>query len=149
LDAIKASKGSTEKLYINVTKPTTDETVYKDTYAICGVRVESASTDDVLTVYLAKYNSESQKYEEFTDTDGNSRWTIGVSGVFIKNVTLKEGDNKFALAAYRKADADNGTLNADNIQVVKFNIIYKSNLNADVINEKLKEITVSTIVKDI
>ena len=101
MDAIRSAGSNTAQLYIEVTKPTGDETVYKEDFAICGVRNGDIDPEDSIAVYLAKINPETAAYEEAIDTEGSSSWEIGANGIFAKNVSLAEGDNRFALAAYR------------------------------------------------
>ena len=145
LQAIGYAQKNTEQTLVKVTKPVADETVYKESYAICGVRNEGISAEDTLVVLLAKYNAQKLAYEEANDINGASALTIGASGVFIINVKLIEGDNKFALAAYRQSKA--GDLTVADVQVIKFNVVYRGSDFADKISERLKEITVSTIIK--
>ena len=147
LEAIELAQSNTEQLFIELTKPTVGETVFRSSYAICGVRNEDVDVTDTLVLSLAKYNEASSKYEITGDKEGNSAWVVGVNGIFVINVKLTEGDNKYALAVHRKADENRLTI--ANVQVIKFNIIYKGNNFAEKISGRLKEITVSTIIKEI
>ncbi|MCL2165093.1 MAG: hypothetical protein FWH55_12070 [Oscillospiraceae bacterium] len=141
-----ADESSALKL-VEITKPISDEVVYKDTYAICGVRSEDIDPAEVLMVYLAKRKPDTLSYEEAFDIDKEGSWIIGANGIFARTVSLTVGDNNFALAIYRQADSEK--LSEANVQIVLFNIIYPGYEAADRINEKLKENTVSTIIRGI
>ena len=132
---------------IQITKPSADETVYKDAYSICGVRSDEVMSEETIVVYLARYNAETQLYEFFKDVDGFDNWTIGLNGVFTKSVLLSNGSNKFAIAAY-KVTAEK-TLKPEDVQILKFDIVFKGKNTVLLINEKLKELTISTIFKEI
>ena len=132
---------------IQITKPETNDTVFKSAYSICGVRNSEVDAKEVITVYLLRYNPETFAYEFFEDVEGVYTWEIGANGVFTKNVELSEGENRFALAAYKSSLGVAFTVG--DVQTALFNITYKGQETVDKINEKLKELTVSNIFKEI
>ena len=138
---------STEQFLVQVTKPVTNETVFKESYSICGIRDSAVDPKEEIVVYLLRYDSEAESYKFFEDIDGDYVWEISANGVFTKNVILNEGDNKFAVAAYKASFGD--TFTEGDVQVALFNITYKGQETLDKINEKLKGLTISSIFKEI
>ena len=138
---------NTEQFLVQVTKPVTNETVFKESYSICGIRDSAVDPKEEIVVYLLRYDSETGSYEFFEDIDGDYVWEISSNGVFTKNVILDEGDNKFAVAAYKASLGD--TFTGEDVQVTMFNITYKGQETLDKINEKLKGLTISSIFKEI
>lgn len=111
-----------EQFLAGITRPNKDETVYKKYYPICGT-----STRDDVIVILTRYNPETEVYEEYANTDGDSRWGIGSSGLFSMDVELKEGANKFKIIVYDKDEEDNLVL-GESLQVDYFTITYYASL---------------------
>ena len=144
---VAETEENSEQFLVQVTKPETNETVFKSTYSICGVRNAKLESKEAIVVYLLRYNPETLAYNLFEDVDGAYAWEISANGVFTKNVALSTGDNKFALAAYKASLGSAFT--ATDVQVTMFNITYKGQVTVDKINEKLKELTVSSIFKEI
>ena len=157
------------QVFINITNPnniddaTNDssdggvqvaEIVYKSTYSICGVRDDDANPDVPIILYLTRYDVETGKYIELADIDGEARWTVGANGVFTRSIQLEEGENRLAIAACEATVIDaakaNGREITDNeIQVIKFTILYRAQSVAEKINEVLKELTIANILKEI
>ncbi|MDR1439301.1 MAG: hypothetical protein LBJ10_04620 [Clostridiales bacterium] len=147
LAAINGAEAGTEPFLVTVTKPLLSETVYKDAFSICGARSDGAEAEDVLILYLAKFNPATQAYEEFLDVDGETRALIGPNGVFTSNVLLTEGENSFAIAVCKEALGDR--LTPADIQVTMFTIVCKGRSVADKISEKLKGMTILSIFKEL
>lgn len=143
-------------ILINITNPNTDgiDIVYKNTFSICGVRDDDAAADEPITVYLTRYSAETNSFEESPDAEGESRWTVGSNGVFTRSVLLEEGDNIFAVAAckssvFEAALASGRMIRDDEIQVVTFSILYRSQNVAEKISGAFKELTIEKILKEI
>ena len=141
---------------INVTNPNGDEAeiVYNDTYSVCGVRDDDADPKEPIILYLTRYNAETESYAELADVEGEARWTVGSNGVFTKSVLLEEGENKFALVACQSqvieaALTDGHIIEAGEIQVEQFTIVYRSQSVAEKISEAFKELTIANILKEI
>ena len=148
---------------INVTNPKANESdlnaptveiVYKSTYSICGVRDDEADPEEPIILYLTRYNETADSYTEIADIDGETRWVVGSNGVFTRSVMLEEGENRFAIAACKssviKAAVSEGRpIGADEVQVEKFTITYRSQNVAEKISEVLKELTIANILKEI
>lgn len=128
-----SSVEATEQLHVTITRPGNgEEIVFKKSFLICGTTDKSD-----ITVALARYNNETGTYEDLRDTDGNSRWDIGASGRFSKEVILKKGENKIKIVAYDKSKAD--SLKLQDIQVNYFVITLK--------DETVKEKIISSVLK--
>lgn len=93
----------TEQFLVTLTKPASNENVvFKKLNIICGfTKSESVMAEEVITVILARYNEETGLYEEFKNTEGESRWNIGVFGLFTKEVELLEGINKLKIIVFK------------------------------------------------
>ncbi|MDR3119783.1 MAG: hypothetical protein LBU58_00335 [Clostridiales bacterium] len=154
VSATDTPEAAAPQILIEVTNPSADETVYKNTYSICGVRNDDIDPSETLVLYLTRYNAATQTYELFADIVGDARWQVGSNGVFTKSVLLDEGDNAFAIAACKVSVADavksgQRALTGADIQVARFTIHYRSQSIADKISEKLKELAIANILKEI
>lgn len=129
-----ASIKETEQFLAKITKPEGHITVFKKLYKICGY---SSGTDTDVEVVLTIFNSDTQKYEEFRNTDGDSRWGIGSFGVFSKEVELKEDTNRLKIIVYKKSEADNLKPGV-NLQVNYYTVTVR--------NESLKDLIVKSVV---
>ncbi|MCR4436309.1 MAG: hypothetical protein QHH06_04415 [Clostridiales bacterium] len=100
-DIYSKATGETGNLYVTITKPDSDQDfTFKKSYILCG------KTDlEGIHVKLLRYNKNSGAYESFNNTDGVSSWTIGSSGIFMKEVQLETGLNDMRVVAY-KTDAE-------------------------------------------
>ena len=141
---------------INVTAPKSSdaEIVYKNTYSVCGVRDDSADPGEPITLYLTRYDKEAGGYRQLADINGDTSWSIGANGVFIKSILLEEGENKFAIAACKasviEAARTEGRIIGDHeIQVVAFTILYRAQSVAEKINEVFKELTIENFLKEL
>jgi hypothetical protein len=83
------------KPLITITHPDSgNENVFLKTYTIC------ASTDsNHIRITLQKWNSTTEKYEDFANADGDSTWDVGTARFFAKDITLTIGLNKLRLLA--------------------------------------------------
>ena len=143
-------------ILINITNPNGDdaEVVYKNTYSICGVRDDDADPEEPIIVFIARYDAETGEYAGFTDIDGEGRWTVGANGVFTRSILLEEGENQFAIAActagaIEAAQTEGRLIRADELQIIKFTILYRSQNVAEKISELFKELTIENILKEI
>ena len=150
-------------ILINVTNPKNNESdpsaptidiVYKSTYSICGVRDDEADPEEPIVLILTRYNEAAESYTEIADIDGETRWVVGSNGVFTRSVLLEEGENRFAIAAckasvIKAASTDGKVISADEVQVEKFTITYRSQNVAEKISEVFKELTIANILKEI
>jgi len=107
---------STDEFLVKITRPEGDESTFKKSYVICGntdikgIRVELAILED------------DGKWKSFENTDGDSSWRIGNSGIFMKEVRLPElGANKIRIAAYKSDEKDRLVLN-ENLQLQEYTI---------------------------
>jgi hypothetical protein len=123
----------TDQFLVTITRPDGDETTFKKAYVIAGTTAESG-----IEVVLAMYNPETGNYEEFKNTDGDSRWEIGSFGLFSKQVRLNEGANKLKIMAYKKSEK--GSLErGTNLQVNYFTVT--------ALNESIKNKIVNSVIE--
>lgn len=103
---------------ISIKKPETAiSATSKKIYGISGISSQG------VTVAIYKYSSLSGEYVLMKNKDGtNTITTIGASGLYIKQVTLNEGENKFLI----RAESPNGSY-----QIVKFEISLLTQETAD------------------
>ena len=155
-DGAGAAPEESVLVLISVTSPNIEdkEIVYKDTYSICGVRDDDADPDELIILYLTRYDVETEAYDEFSDISGESRWTVGTNGVFTRSVLLDEGENRFAIAAceagiIEAAMLEGRIIEERDIQIVMFNITYRAQSMAEKIGEIIKELTLANILKEI
>jgi hypothetical protein len=105
-------------------------------------------------MYLTRYNAETKEYAEMADIDGEAKWTVGTNGVFTRSILLEEDENRFAIAACKAsvieaALADGKMIDDEEIQVLQFIIIYRSQSVAEKISEAFKDLTIQNIIKEI
>ena len=125
----------TEQFLVTITRPDGDETTFKKSYAVCG----ETDRKNVKMVF-AMYNPDTGKYEEFENTDGESRWEIGEFGFFGKEVELAKGANKMKIIAY--VEAEDGSLVAGtNLQVNYFTVTLLEESLIDKIKNSVVDIT--------
>ena len=141
---------------ISVTNPKIDENeiVYKNTYSICGVRDDDADPEEPIIIFFTRYDTTTESYIEYADIDGEAQWTVGANGVFTRSVQLEEGENKFAIAAcaasiIEAAQTEGRAIEDNEIQVVKFTIVYRAQNVAEKISEIFKGLTIANILKEI
>lgn len=116
---------------INITRPEGDEeSTFKKSYVICG-----NTANEGITVELSVYDNDLGYYVPYANTEGETSWGIGSSGMFMKEVNLKyTGANKIQVVAYKNSDTENR-------QVEKFTIILlKEDLKNKLMNMKVKDI---------
>jgi len=129
------STKSTSQFLVSITRPEGDESTFKKSYVICG----NSRKEDIL-VKLLTYNKNTDSYEEYENTDGDSCWSIGSSGVFMKEIQLpKEGANLIRIVAYNKY-ADTLKIN-ENLQVSNFTITLLNKSVKDAIKNGFFRIT--------
>jgi hypothetical protein len=93
----------TSQFLVTITKPdSSDVTHYKRSYVICGNTEQSD-----IRVILARYDTATDKFTEFKNVDGYSRWDIGKFGLFSREVLLDYGTNVIKIIAYKKAGVSN------------------------------------------
>ena len=101
----------TEQFLVTLTKP---KPIVFEKMNICGFLINgSIGTGEVITVILARYNDETGLYEEFKNTEGESRWNIGIFGLFTKEVKLPEGINRLKLIIYKIPAKPENLINTD------------------------------------
>lgn len=61
----------------------------------------SAENEEIIIVILARYNEETDTYEEYKNAEGESRWSLGSFGLFTKAVDLLKGINKLKIIVFR------------------------------------------------
>lgn len=85
---------TTDQFMVTITRPDGDESTFNQSYVICGVTGQEGVTVKALI-------EKDGWYSDFPDTDGVTSWTIGSSGVFMKEVTFPNtGANKLRIVAY-------------------------------------------------
>ncbi|MCL2741222.1 MAG: hypothetical protein FWE70_03815 [Oscillospiraceae bacterium] len=90
-------KASKDMPILEVTRPfNLEEISFKKAFIVCGFTAESN-----VRVYLLLFNKDLDRYERLY-INGTSGWDIGASGLFIKQIDLKEGKNQLRLLAYIK-----------------------------------------------
>jgi hypothetical protein len=131
--AISDKIGATENFLVTITRPDVEkENTFKKNSVIGG----TSEVKDIIIV-LAKYNDETGKYEEFESNDGDSRWTIGKSKFFAKEVLLDKGVNSFKLLAFKKSDMEKLFV-GKNLQISYFKIV--------LLDESLKEKIINSVI---
>jgi hypothetical protein len=125
----------TEQIVVSITKPENDkDSTYKKSYILTG----STTFDDV-TVYLAKYNEDSKKYEAFANTAGDNSWNVGSYGPYSKEAALTVGPNKFKLVACK--NSQDSELKTEDVQVSYFTIMRLEESIKDKLTRKVKDLT--------
>ncbi|NSW90776.1 MAG: hypothetical protein HPY74_08910 [Firmicutes bacterium] len=169
----------TEQFLVTLTKPASNQNVvFKKLNIICGVaKNEIISEEEVIIVILARYNEKTGLYEEFKNTEGKSRWNIGVFGLFTKEIELFEGINKLKVIAFKtpakivkllnlnidengetNPEAETGTkdkiqvgtekeMKAEDIKLEAGKNLQISFLTINVQNETIKDKIINTMVK--
>ncbi len=115
--------GETKHFIVTFTQPLDNCIVYDNQNFICGFtnstnkeniengnnlqsdNIEDAGnteTEEIITVILTRYNEETDTYEEYKNTEGESRWSIGSFGLFTKVVDLLKGINKLKIIIFRR-----------------------------------------------
>lgn len=125
--------------FIKITRPEgPEESTFKKTYVICG----NTDKEDV-TVELSVYDESLGYYVPYYNTEGESSWSIGSSGMFMKEVELKSGANMIKIFAYRSS-------NPQEQQTETFTItLLKENLKDKIVNGVLKFSDVLNDVKSV
>ncbi|NLC67530.1 MAG: hypothetical protein GX754_01835 [Clostridiaceae bacterium] len=92
----KADMEETEQFLVTLTEPSKDNyPMVFEKMNICGFLINGKTNPgEVVIVILARYNEETGFYEEIENTEGESRWKIGLFGLFAKEVRLPVGINK-------------------------------------------------------
>lgn len=115
---------------ITITRPDGDETTFKKTYMVCGY-----SDKEDVTVEVSVYDDKLGYYVPLYTVDGESSWTIGSSGMFMKEVKLPyAGANKMSVVSYKNSDPDNKQVNKFTITVLKESLkdkVYNVYFNID------------------
>lgn len=101
---------------INITKPEGDaDSTFKKTYVICG----NTDKEDV-TVELSVYSKSSDSFVAYNNTEGESSWTIGSSGMFMKEISLPNyGANRIKIVAYKSSDPEKKQVEEFTITLLK------------------------------
>ena len=121
----------TEQFLVTITKPdSSDVTHYKRSYIICG----NTEQNDI-RVILARYDAATDKFIEFKNVDGYSRWDIGKFGLFSREVFLDYGTNALKIIAYKKTGISN-LKPGINLQVSYHNInVMRESIKDKIINK--------------
>jgi hypothetical protein len=120
---------------IKITKPEgSEESTFKKSYVISG----KTDKEDVV-VELSRYRADLGYFTPLSNSEGETSWIIGSSGMFMKEVPLNEGANKLKIVAYRNSDPENKqteqftiTLLREDLKdkimngVLKFNDVFKN-----------------------
>lgn len=123
----------TKQFLVTVTRPDGKETVFKKNYVFSGITELTG-----IKIHIALYNEVKKVYEELSDVDGKFGWEIGLSGIFAREVLLREGTNKIKLIAYKKS-AVYDLRPGENLQISYFEI--------KVLNETIKDMMINSILK--
>ena len=114
----EGSQGTVSNL-ITIRKPdTASVSTVKTTYSITGVGKEGVS--------VSFYTFDGEKYAQCKNTDGTaSTYKIGTSGVFYRQLSLSEGENRIAV----RAEAADGSYQMEyfTINVVKNGVMININ----------------------
>lgn len=114
-DYYSSSSSSNVWNLVTITRPSGNETTFNSSYVICGV----TSKKNVM-VKLLRYDKDQDEYIDFLNVDGDSEWSIGPSGVFIKEIKLKYlGINKIRIVCYTEGNEDECQINDFKITVLK------------------------------
>lgn len=100
---------------INITRPEGDEVTYNQTYMICG----NTDKSDV-TVEVTVYDPSTDSYKPLYTSDNEYAWSIGESGMFMKEVTLPYYDaNRMKIVSYSRSAADTQQVDKFTITVLR------------------------------
>jgi len=100
---------------VTITRPEGDEVTYNQTYMICG----NTDKEDV-TVEVKVYDPSTGGYVPLYTTDKEYGWSIGSSGMFMKEVKLPYFDaNKIQVVSYSRSAIDEQQDNRFTITVLK------------------------------
>lgn len=132
------------QLYVTITRPDSEsDLTFKKSYIISG------QTDlDGIWVKLLRYDKSEGRYVDYANTDGASSWKIGSSGIFMKEVELKDGLNDIRIVAYKEQDLEEAEnqKNANKKTGIKLQIsdfaitLSNENFKDKIINNALKAI---------
>ncbi|MCX7924094.1 MAG: hypothetical protein N3B21_19105 [Clostridia bacterium] len=125
----------TSQFLVNITRPEGNESTFKKSYVICGNTSEQG-----VVVELYRFDESSKSYEPYENTDGESNWKIGISGIFMKEVQLDKGANDIMIIAYKESNADKKQVNRFTITVLDEGIKEKIKNGIDNIGNILKSI---------
>lgn len=107
---------STEEFLVSITRPEGNESTFKKSYVIRGNTALKGIRVEILRV------NENDELVPFENSDGESSWEIGDSGMFMKEVMLPNlNANQIRIVAYQKENVDNATL-GENLQLNDFTI---------------------------
>lgn len=107
---------STEEFLVSIVRPEGDETTSKKSYVICG----NTDVDDIRVHLMIA--DENGNFTDFKNTDGESFWDVGASGIFMKEIIFpKEDRNRIRIAAYKKSEVDR-LVPGENLQINDYNI---------------------------
>ncbi len=86
---------------VNITRPeASEESTFNSSYVLCG----NTGLSDVI-VELSLFDRNLGYYVPYQNTDGESYWSIGSSGMFAKEVSLPNlGANKIQVTAYSSSN---------------------------------------------
>ncbi|MBC7764852.1 MAG: hypothetical protein H7Y41_00080 [Hyphomonadaceae bacterium] len=130
-------KGTVDSLIVCNNGTGEGETTFETNFVLSG----SGKQNVVATMYI--FDNETQLYKKvYITKDGKlveAEWVIGASGLFMQEVTLTEGNNKFAIRAAKEGDTqvvhlEIVRMNQDFFAIIKgikvdLNAIYDSILN--------------------
>lgn len=122
----------TRQFLVNITRPEGNESTFKKSYVVSG----NTDLEDVM-VELYKLNKSTNYYEPFENTDGFSRWTVGSSGIFMKEVKLDYGANDIMIVAKRGSEKQ---VNTFKVTVLDASLKDKIRNGVNSISEILKQI---------
>lgn len=99
----KADMEETEQFLVTLTEPKKDNCpIVFEKMNICGFVINGKTKpEEAVIVILARYNDETGLYEELENTEGESRWQIGLFGLFAKEVRLPVGINKLKITIFK------------------------------------------------
>ncbi|MBP5427225.1 MAG: hypothetical protein J6Y29_04980 [Clostridiales bacterium] len=125
-DNLLCTGRQTEQFLVSIARPLQDESTYKDMFKICG----STKMDNIrIRMYI--WNENTGTYKALKNSQGETYWDIGRSGVFVKEAMLpKKGVNIVRVCAYDKRQEHKLEVGR-NLQVNEFSIIF--------LNKKVKD----------
>jgi hypothetical protein len=133
----RAKVTNTKQFLLNINRPDGSESVNDSDYVI------SADTDakDVI-VQIGIYNDAKKQFVPFVDENDDNQWEIGKSGLFMKEIKLKEtknGVNRIRVYAYKKGAEKNFKLGY-NLQINEFKITLLNDEVQNIISDESKRI---------
>lgn len=101
----KTAKTTRQNL-LEISRPDGNETIFDNTYTICGISKEDGIRVKVLILKEFEVDEKkTERYIDFKEEDSNkSSWDLVSKDILIKEFDLKNGVNELRIVAWKKSD---------------------------------------------